>query len=419
MKKRDVMSENLKLKNNMKIAGIICEYNPLHNGHAWQIRQTRQQGATHVIAVLSDHFVQRGDTALLHKFDRARLAVLSGVDLVLELPVMYSCAPAEIYASGAVGLLRRLHILDQLSFGCSVDNSRQFGEFLAISGRILESHAGELRGLLKSGLSYPASVAQLCRTYIPEHAGILDDPNNLLGLEYVRAMQKSGCDWEIVTILRQQVAHDSLLPGENFASASYLRGEILKNYNLNNLNNYLPECTRDLLEEAIRNRALASLDSLEQVILYRLRTISESELLQLPDMTPSLAGRFLKYRNAGSLSEFLRTVRTKCCTLARIRRILVSMILGLHQEDVQGLRDNPPYVRILAFNQRGSELLGILRRTSEIPFGTSLRKLSKLNPESEKLAGIESRTAQIYSLAQENPQSPEREFTEKITKLLV
>nr|MDE6087590.1 nucleotidyltransferase family protein [Oscillospiraceae bacterium] len=221
----------------------------------------------------------------------------------------------------------------------------------------------------------------------------------------------------IFTIPRQQVSHDSRMPGENFASASYLREMILNLNNLNNLNNYIPESVRELLASKIQEKQLASLDFLEQAILYRLRVISESELLQLPDMTTSLAGRFLKYRNVLSLEEFLRNVHTKCFTMARIRRILVSILLDLQQREVQQLRENPPYVRILALNQKGSELLRILREISEIPLGTSLRKLSELNLQAEKLAGIEYRTAQIYSLAQEQRQSPEREFTEKIIKL--
>ncbi|MDE7121999.1 MAG: nucleotidyltransferase family protein [Oscillospiraceae bacterium] len=412
------MNDNLKnnLKNNLKIAGIICEYNPLHNGHVHHIRETRRHGATHIIALLSDHFVQRGDVALLSKFDRARLAIQSGIDLVLELPVVYSCAPAEIYASGAVGLLKKLNMLDLLSFGCSVEDSQIFREFLEVSGQILDAHAEQFRAFLRSGDSYPAAVSKLCRIYHPEYAGLLDDPNNLLGLEYVRAMQKLHCDWEIFTIPRQQVAHDSLMPGENFASASYLRERILNSNHLNHLNTYMPESVRELLASRIQEKQLASLDFLEQAILYRLRTIAEPELLQLPDMTPSLAGRFLKYRNVLHLEEFFRNVRTKCFTMARIRRILVSMLLGLQKPEL-ALRDNLPYVRILALNQRGSELLKILRETSEIPLGTSLRKLSELNPQAEKLAGLEYRTAQIYSLAQEQTQSPEREFTEKIIKL--
>ncbi|MDE5884916.1 MAG: nucleotidyltransferase family protein [Oscillospiraceae bacterium] len=411
---------NKNLKINLKIAGIVCEYNPLHNGHVHHIRETQRHGATHIIAVLSDNFVQRGDAAVLHKFDRARLAIQSGVDLVLELPVLCSCAPAEVYASGAVGLLQKLNILDMLSFGCSVEDPRIFREFLEISDLILESHSEELREFLKSGYSYPASVSKLCRIYHPEHVGLLDDPNNLLGLEYVRAMRKLHCNWEILTIPRQQVSHDSPIPGKDFASASYLREVILKKNNLNFLNildHYMPESVQDVLEIKIREKQLASLHFLEQAILYRLRVISESELLQLPDMTPSLAGRFLKYRNVLNLEEFFRNVRTKCFTMARIRRILVSMLLDLQQREVQQLRENPPYVRILALNQKGSELLRILRETSEIPLGTSLRKLSKLNPQAEKLAGMEYRTAQIYSLAQEQMQSPEREFTEKIIKL--
>lgn len=405
---------------NSKIAGIICEYNPLHNGHLYHIQETRKHGADAIIAVMSDHFVQRGDVALLSKFDRAELAVKAGADLVLELPVIYSCAPAEIYASGAVKLLKNLNLITTLSFGSSVMNPEELIQLVKNSNLILDSHREELRELLKSGKSYPASVAELCRIHNLEQAILLKDANNLLAVEYLRAMQKLHANWEIFTIPRKQVNHDSRIPGTHFASASYLREKILQNNSIENqINSYMPKFTRELLERRLQENQFASLGFLESAILYRLRIITESKLLSLPDMTPPLAKRFLKYQNANSLEEFLTSVKTKCFTMARIRRILIYAMLHLTRQEQAYFRENQPYARILAFNQKGSELLKILKKTSKIPLGTSLTKLSAQSPDAKRFAQIENRAAQIYGLAHKKITSAEQEFTYPIKELAI
>ncbi|MDE5753104.1 MAG: nucleotidyltransferase family protein [Oscillospiraceae bacterium] len=403
---------------NSKIAGIICEYNPLHNGHLYHIQETKKHGADAIIAVMSDHFVQRGDVALLSKFDRAELAVRAGADLVLELPVIYSCAPAEIYASGAVRLLKNLNLITTLSFGSSVNNPEELIQLVKNSNLILDSHREELRKFLKSGKSYPASVAELCRIHNLEQAILLRDANNLLAVEYLQAMQKLHADWEIFTIPREQVDHDSKIPGTYFASASYLREKILQNHS-NQINSYIPKFTQELLERRLQENQFASLEFLESAILYRLRIITESELLSLPDMTPPLAKRFLKYQNTNSLEEFLRSVKTKCFTMARIRRILIYAMLHLTRQEQAYFRENQPYARILAFNQKGSELLKILKKTSKIPLGTSLTKLSAQSPDAKRFAQIENRAAQIYGLAHKKITSAEQEFTYPIKELAI
>ncbi|MDE6005696.1 MAG: nucleotidyltransferase family protein, partial [Oscillospiraceae bacterium] len=147
------------------------------------------------------------------------------------------------------------------------------------------------------------------------------------------------------------------------------------------------------------------------VILYKIRMISESELLNLPDMTPALAKRFLQAKNANSLSELLATIKTKCFTMARIRRIIIYALLNIQKQD---LVLNQPYARILALNQKGSELLSILKKTSNIPLGTSLKKLANLSPEAKKFAQIETYASQVYGLAQNKINSSEQEFRTKI-----
>ncbi|MDE6005538.1 MAG: nucleotidyltransferase family protein, partial [Oscillospiraceae bacterium] len=223
----------------MKIGAIICEYNPLHNGHVYHIQETKKHGVTHIIAILSDNFVQRGDVALLNKFDRAKLALHAGADLVLELPVIYSCAPAEIYATGAINLLKQLKIINLLSFGSSVSNPDIFLELAENINFIIKYHFQEIENYIKSGNSYPSAIWKLYQIYYPEQqADLLQNANNLLAIEYIKAMKKLNLNLELSTIPRQEVLHDSLEPSASFASASFIRKAILETQE--NYFNYIP-----------------------------------------------------------------------------------------------------------------------------------------------------------------------------------
>ena len=396
----------------MKIGAIICEYNPLHNGHVYHIQETKKQGVTHVIAILSDNFVQRGDVALLNKFDRAKLALHAGADLVLELPVIYSCASAECYATGAVNLIKQLNIINLLSFGSSTSNSNLLMQLAENIDFILANYQQEIKKIIKSGHSYPWAIWKLCQIYYgEEQANLLQDANNLLAIEYIKAMKKLNLDLELFTIPRQDVLHDSSETSEKFASASFIRKAILETKQ--NYFGFIPTETAELIIKKIQENHVAEIKNLESVILYKMRMISESELLNLPDMTPALAKRFLHAKNANSLPEFLENIKTKCFTMARIRRIIMCAILGIQKQD---LFLEQPYARILALNQKGSELLAILKKTSNIPLGTSLKKLSNLNQEAKKFAQIEINASQVYGLAQKNIISAEQEFRAKIIK---
>ena len=394
----------------MKIGAIICEYNPLHNGHVYHIQETKKHGVTHIIAILSDNFVQRGDVALLNKFDRAKLALHAGADLVLELPVIYSCAPAEIYATGAINLLKQLKIINLLSFGSSASNPDIFSELAENINFIIKYHFQEIENHIKSGNSYPSALWKLYQIYYPEQqADLLQNANNLLAIEYIKAMKKLNLNLELFTIPRQEVLHDSLEPSTSFASASFIRKAILETQE--NYFNYIPKETKKLLTQKLPDGNFADIKNLESVILYKIRMISESELLNLPDMTPALAKRFLQAKNANSLSELLATIKTKCFTMARIRRIIIYALLNIQKQD---LVLNQPYARILALNQKGSELLSILKKTSNIPLGTSLKKLANLSPEAKKFTQIETYASQVYGLAQNKINSSEQEFRTKI-----
>lgn len=378
----------------MKIGAIICEYNPLHNGHVYHIEETRKAGITHLIAVLSDDLVQRGDIALLDKFDRAELAMQAGADLVLELPVPYSCASAEYYAKGAIQILRDIGGADRLSFGCSGE-LEDLEELAEVLGDIGESPV--IRELLRSGKSYPSAIAGAVSE---KHRKLLNDPNNLLALEYLKAIRKLNMDIQPLAIRRDKILHDSTETLGTIASGSFIRRSFSAH---EQYESYLPEFTA----EKLRKADTAEFSRLERVILYRMRMITEEELLTLPDMTAELSRRFLKVQSANSLEEFLNAVKSKCFTMARIRRILLYALTGIRKDD---LHTEIPYIRVLAFNQRGTELL----KRSRIPAGTSLSRLRRSSPEAERFAQIEEHTANLYGLAKCAVTSAEREFRMKI-----
>lgn len=394
----------------MKVSAIICEYNPLHNGHVHHIRETRKNGATHIIGILSSNFVQRGDAALLDKFDRAKLAVNAGVDLVIELPAAFSSSSAELYATGAVSILNNLGIVDELSFGSSCVDRERLELLTEASLSTTELHQERIRELMRDGMSYPAAVWEIVRErYGTKVAGMMHDPNNLLAIEYMKSLRRLESTIQPFTIQRQCVMHDSLAPKEMYASASFIRKSILDGEPA--YLDYVPSYSAQMLTQRIREGRTADIRRLDRVILYRLRTMSQEEILNLPDVNVSLQNRIYAARNANSWDELLGAIKTKCYTMSRVRRILVAAMIGMEKVHQKYY---PPYAHVIGFNERGRELLGIAKSKSSIPISTSLAKLSESSELAERFVRLEERATNVYGLAMEDMFSAERDFRARI-----
>ena len=396
----------------MKVSAIICEYNPLHNGHVHHIQETRRNGATHIIAVLSSNFVQRGDVALLSKFDRAQLAVKAGADLVLELPTPFSCAAAEDYATGAVTLLDRLGIVEELSFGSSTGDNEIIHLLTDASLSTTQIYGERIRERMRAGDSYPAAVWEIVRQrYGNQVAGKMHDPNNLLAIEYLKAIRKVDAKFKPFTIARRCVTHDSYEPRGLYASATFVRKLVLDGDP--DYMDYVPAYSAKCIADARNTGRVASLQSLERVILYRIRTISKEEMMCLPDMNEALYSRFYAARTSGSLNELLSAVKTKCYTMSRIRRAMLCAVIGIPREV---LHTEPPYARVLAFNDRGRELMGIAQKKSRIPIHTSLARLREENAACRTFVQIEERASDVYGLAHPEISSCEEDYRARIIK---
>lgn len=392
----------------MKVSGIICEYNPFHNGHLYHIRKTRENGATHIAAVMSGNFVQRGDTAIMDKLERARLAVRSGADLVIELPVQYSLASAENFASGAVYLLDSLGAVDELSFGSECGDTRKLLKAMETVDLAALTHADEIKSIMEKGYTYPRALNSVVNGYDPEAAAIIAEPNNTLAVEYLRALKRSGSAMEPFTVMREKAAHDGTEASDGFASASMLR-EMIENGE--SIDSFTTEEWAAAVRSAVKNGETASMSRLERVILYKLRTCSVEEIAQICDVGQGLEHRIYGARMAGSLDELLFTVKTKRYTMARIRRIMLALLIGITKTDMEQL---PPYGRILAFNERGREILARAKGSAMIPFGSSIAKLSQLGDTAERFAELEIRASDIYGLALDTVTSAQKDYRAKI-----
>ena len=402
----------------MKIAGIVAEYNPFHTGHAYQIACTRAQLGEDcaVAAVMSGHWVQGGRPAIADKWTRTRLALLGGADLVLELPTVWAVSSAETFARGAVGLLAAAQVVDVLSFGSECGDADKLRR--AASCLNSPEYEAGLRRLAEGGTPFAAARQRAVEGLLgPELAELLSTPNNNLGVEYIRALDRLYHDIRPMTIRREGAPHDSLLQGADrprFLSATQLRA-FLAQENWEALEPYLPAGGLDVLRGGWRG--FPSLDRVERGFLACLRTRAAEDWASLPD---SGAGEGLPPRleRAGrqcrSLEEFFALAKPKHWTQARMRRLLVWAYLGLSQQDRPGI---PPYLRVLGFSKRGQEVLRHMKKHVPWCILTKPAHARNLDPEARPLFELEARCTDLYDLCLEAVPAPGREWTTSPVRL--
>lgn len=404
----------------MKTYGIICEYNPFHNGHIYQIEETKRlTGADHIVAIMSGNFVQRGDVALLDKFKRAEIAVNNGVDLVIEMPVQYSLASAEFFARCGVMMLKSLRCVDGISFGSesgSVDELKRCAEAV-----LKVSTKENVEPLLKQGMSYPEAVSQLVAyEYGPLTSELLNTPNNTLAIEYIKAMKALKIDdLDMVTVARKGVSHDGEDEKDGYASASHIRQLIDDE---EDFSQFVPKDTLDAINEYDEKEHLCWFDNLERAILYRMRTISLPDLKTTAGIGQGLENRiFQAGHTSPDLETLLTLIKTKRYPEARLRRILLCALIGIKNDD---LRVPPVFGRILALNERGAEIIKMAGSIPEdkfsFPFSTNLKDIVKSeNKNVQRTVAINNLASDIYTIASRKARPGGMDFTTpvKLTKI--
>lgn len=373
----------------MKVLGIISEYNPFHNGHKYQIEKSKElTGAECVVAVMSGSFVQRGEPALFDKWTRTKMALLNGVDLVLELPAYYVLQYANAFAYGGVKVLDSLGVVDYLSFGSEMGDVEKIKKIAALMGDETETFKQNLNIALKDGMSYPMALetAISMEPGFEEMGEKLFSPNNTLGINYVCALNRLGSKIEPMTVKRVGSAyHDDLL-NDRFASASGIRNAIKEG---EDIFDYVPE-SMSFINEA----DMFSDKNLESLILGYFRTRTPKEIENVPGMEDGLANRFVSIaKTSNTLEDFFSALTSKRHTLSRIKRICYCALLGV-KDDMK-----MDYIRVLGFTEKGRELLKEANKRAKYPIVT---KVADFTPDDDSMFKYDVLATDIAYLANNN-----------------
>lgn len=376
----------------MKTVGIIAEYNPFHNGHAYQIAKAKELAdADYCIVVMSGNFVQRGAPAIMDKGLRTKAALLGGADLVIELPVHYACASAEYFASGATALLDKLGVCDALCFGSESGSLKALN---ALSDALLSESAAYkslLKDRLSAGASYPQAREEAllaCEPGLAENLSLLRSPNNILGLEYLKALKKRGSSLRPVTLMRKgRHYHDISLPGESaYASARAIREAVTSNQNISAVRGQVPPAVYGLLADAFQKTFPVLPDDFSALLFYQMTLQQAQGFTQYFDIDKTFSDRITSFLPACmSFSSFCEAVKTKNTTYTKAARSLLHILLNIRQEDMECFcgEDFVYYARISGFREKSASLLSAVKANSSIPLLSKLadakRRLSSAN----------------------------------------
>ena len=392
----------------MLIAGIVAEYNPFHKGHGALLQYCRERGASHVVAVMSGNFVQRGEPALLNKHARAEMAVRNGVDLVIELPVYWALSGAENFALGAVSLLNAAGC-QRLCFGSECGDAVLLQE--AAAALLQPDFIAETRERLKTGISFAAARDQAwAERFGGPLARLLQAPNNILGVEYCKALIRLGTAMQPCTMRRVGPGHHDSAPLTGIASGTLLRKMITSD---ENWESYLSaESSTVVRREKSLLHAPAAVEHVETAILAVLRKMSPTDFSRLPDISEGLENRLYQAAQAAvSLDGFYQLAKSKRYALSRIRRLTMCAFLGI---EAQAPFTLPPYLRVLAMNTQGAALLHAVKLRGELPILTRAAEASRLLPPARTLWQQEQQSCNLYNLCLPQPLSCGTDLTQKL-----
>ncbi|HLR91640.1 MAG TPA: nucleotidyltransferase [Atopostipes sp.] len=380
----------------MRACGIVAEYNPFHNGHAYQIEQVRKQLRPDVvIAVMSGNFLQRGEPAFLDKWTRTEMALAGGVDLVVELPVQFSTQPADYFAKGAIQILGDLNI-DCLSFGVEEGLGE---EFLQAARWMVENDALISHEMTKRGASdvpYAKRMEEVLSQLAPNFPLHLNSPNNQLGFAYAKEIVKQDLvdQIEIAPLIRKGTGYHepSIKDGAHIASATAIRNALQKG---EDVQAYLPkkafDSMRGKLEQAM------TWDDYFDLLKYQLIVSSTRQLHDIYQMTEGLEYRLKdQIIEATSFEDFINRIKTKRYTRTRLQRLLTYVLLSFSKEEMEKSLDKRPAIRVLGFNKKGQAYLSEQKHALHTPL------VSNVNQKTKEWLNFDILAGEIYALGHEN-----------------
>jgi len=397
----------------MNIAGIIVEYNPFHNGHLYHLEATKKQTkADIVVAIMSGSFLQRGEPALLSKWERTKLALQAGIDIIIELPYTYATQRAEVFAWGAVSLLHAIGAT-HLCFGSETGTIAPFLKTLDYLTARQEDYNQILKKYIAEGHSYPQANALAYKALGFTDKGLLDlsKPNNILGYHYVQAVQKLQGSLQVETIQRVQAGyHDTAITNDPIASATAIRHALFhdnKELESPPLEQLTPPFTANAITHAQKSKRLRRWENYFPYLKYRLLTTSKEQLNDYYEAEEGLENRLVHFsQQTHSFTDFMEAVKTKRYTWTRLQRLCTHMLTGTTKAEMAAANQlySPHYLRLLGMNQHGQRYLNHYKKQLSLPLVT------KINDSDSQDLFVDHRAAECYQLVDENTGKTLREY---------
>ena len=408
-----------------KVLGIVGDYNPFHNGHLYHLEESKKMtSSNYTVAIISGNFTQRGSTAIIDKWSRAEMAIKNGVDLVIELPALYATSSAENFADGAIKILDSLKVVDYISFGAETSDIDILNNFADILYKEPLKYRSFLSHELKKGISFPKARENALLMYLNgnrKYINVMSSPNNILGIEYIKALKKHKSNIKPVSIARFETGYNDVTYSGNIASATAIRN-IVKNGGFDALRKLLPNSSYSVLIDNIKQgHIVPDLSVFEKQIIYNLRSMYPEEITELAEVSEGLEH---SYKNAAdscnTLEELLGKIKSKRYTSTRLQRILLYALLNITKKDIELSKKTMPYIRVLGLNKRGKFLISeIAKANPKLEIVTSVKKFVDKTTNKNMKSMIEKDiwATDVYTLGYQFDSSSNLDFTKKLLTL--
>lgn len=400
----------------MKVLGIVSEYNPFHYGHLYHLKKSKNiTKSDSSIAVMSGSFVQRGEPSFIDKWTKTKMAVDNGIDLVLELPLIFSTQSAEFFAYGGIKLLDSLKIVDYISFGSELGKLKPLKFVAEIFAKEPYYFKMMLKKYLDEGNSYSVSRSLALEDFLIKkgyknynYVNILKSPNNILAIEYLKALYKIESNIKPFTIKRRGSDYNEELFSNKCASATAIRKKVFES-NLEEIKDYLPKATYYHLNNYLKQyKSFNKIENYSEIFLYLLRTIDKKDLSKIMDIEDGLENRIIKHSlKYNDIIKIIENTVTKRYPKTRIQRILIHLLIGLNGESFFKLKnDYPEYIRVLGMNEKGMELLKKIKQNTDIPIINKFADYKKnKKPRLNEIINYDKIGTDLYFLGLENNES--------------
>ena len=404
-----------------KVLGIVAEYNPFHNGHLYHIENAKSKTESdYVVAVISGNFTQRGDTSIVNKWEKAKMALNNGVDLIIELPTIYSISSAENFANGAIKILNEMGIINYISFGMEAEDITILNNIANVLYDEPKEYKDILKKELKEGITYAKGMEVAVCKYLKDdkYKNVLIGSNNILGIEYLKSLKRLKSGIIPIGIKREKVFYNSRRIIDDYASATGIR-YLLENRQIEEISKLVPNSTFNILIENIRSgKYNINIYNFSKEIMYKLRSMDIKDIANLPEVSEGLEYLIKESSdNTNNIFELIDNIKSKRYTQNRIQRILLYALLNINKSDMEISKKVKPYVRVLGFSENGQKLLSEISR--QINVITSVKNFEKNNKNTKlkRMLEIDKYATDIYTLGYSNNSISKLDYTNGIIKI--